>query len=49
MNNKTPEPAPLRVLIIGAGFAGLGLAMLLRRQGHEDFLILEKGDEPGGT
>ena len=47
--HKTPEQAPLRVLIIGAGFAGLGLAMLLRRRGEEDFLILEKGDEPGGT
>lgn len=49
MHNKTPEPAPLRVLIIGAGFAGLGLAMRLRQQGVEDFLILEKAAEPGGT
>ncbi|MBB2495833.1 flavin-containing monooxygenase [Aquipseudomonas ullengensis] len=49
MNNKTPEQAPLRVLIIGSGFAGLGLAMRLRQQGVEDFLILEKGSEPGGT
>ncbi len=49
MTNNTPEQAPLRVLIIGAGFAGLGLAMRLRQQGHEDFLILEKGEEPGGT
>ncbi|WP_068826049.1 flavin-containing monooxygenase [Pseudomonas sp. BMS12] len=49
MPNKTPETAPLRVLIIGAGFAGLGLAMRLRQQGVDDFLILEKGSEPGGT
>lgn len=49
MNNKTPEQTPWRVLIIGAGFAGLGLAMQLRRQGHDDFLILEQADEPGGT
>ncbi|HSC82900.1 MAG TPA: NAD(P)/FAD-dependent oxidoreductase [Pseudomonas sp.] len=49
MHNKTPEQAPLRVLIIGSGFAGLGLAMRLRQQGVEDFLILEKGSEPGGT
>jgi cation diffusion facilitator CzcD-associated flavoprotein CzcO len=50
MNNNTPEQqAPLRVLIIGSGFAGLGLAMRLRKQGENDFLILEKGSEPGGT
>lgn len=49
MNNKTPEQTPWRVLIIGAGFAGLGLAMQLRRQGYDDFLILEQADEPGGT
>ena len=49
MTHNTPEQAPLRVLIIGAGFAGLGLAMRLRQQGHEDFLILEKGEEAGGT
>lgn len=49
MHNTTPEQAPLRVLIIGAGFAGLGLAMRLRQQGEEDFLILEKGAEAGGT
>ena len=49
MTNKTPEPAPLRVLIIGSGFAGLGLAMRLRKQGENGFLILEKGSEPGGT
>ncbi|MGL4319133.1 MAG: flavin-containing monooxygenase [Pseudomonas sp.] len=49
MHNKTPEQAPLRVLIIGSGFAGLGLAMRLCQQGVEDFLILEKGSEPGGT
>ncbi|MBD9484267.1 NAD(P)/FAD-dependent oxidoreductase [Pseudomonas sp. PDM14] len=49
MHNNTPEHAPLRVLIIGAGFAGLGLAMRLRQQGMDDFLILEKAAESGGT
>lgn len=49
MSNNTPEHAPLRVLIIGAGFAGLGLAMRLRQQGIDDFLILEKAAETGGT
>ena len=40
MHNTTPEQAPLRVLIIGAGFAGLGLAMRLLQQGEEVFLFL---------
>ncbi|VVN82682.1 Baeyer-Villiger monooxygenase [Pseudomonas fluorescens] len=50
MTNKTTEQqAPLRVLIIGSGFAGLGLAMRMRQMGEEDFQVLEKGAEPGGT
>lgn len=49
MNNNTPEQTPLGVLIIGSGFAGLGLAMRLRQQGSDDFLILEKAAKAGGT
>lgn len=48
MNNNSRSAAPLRVLIIGAGFAGIGLAIKLRQAGIEDFLILEKADEVGG-
>lgn len=39
----------VRVLIIGSGFAGLGAAIRLRRDGREDFLVLERGSEVGGT
>eukprot|EP01031_Cornospumella_fuschlensis_P002486 gene2486-3108_t len=49
MNNNPQHPAPLRVLIIGAGFGGLGLAIRLQQCGIEDFLILEKADDLGGT
>ena len=42
MNNNPQHPAPLRVLIIGAGFGGLGLAIRLQQCGIEDFLILER-------
>lgn len=45
-NNSQP---PLHVLIIGAGFGGLGLAIQLQQAGIQDFLILEKADEVGGT
>lgn len=37
------------VLIVGAGFAGLGTAIRLRRAGRTDFAVLERADEIGGT
>ncbi|MBU0901503.1 flavin-containing monooxygenase [Pseudomonas spirodelae] len=49
MHNSTQRPAPLRVLIIGSGFGGLGMAIQLQKAGIEDFLLLEKAAEVGGT
>ena len=37
------------VLIIGAGFSGLCMAIKLREAGMNSFLILEKSDDIGGT
>ncbi|WP_305095389.1 NAD(P)/FAD-dependent oxidoreductase [Prescottella sp. R16] len=37
------------MLIVGAGFAGLGMALDLARSGERDFTILEKSDAVGGT
>ena len=37
------------IVIIGTGFAGMGAAMKLRASGREDFVILEKADDVGGT
>jgi cation diffusion facilitator CzcD-associated flavoprotein CzcO len=37
------------VVVVGAGFSGLGMAIQLRKDGREDFVILEKADEVGGT
>jgi cation diffusion facilitator CzcD-associated flavoprotein CzcO len=37
------------VVIIGTGFSGLGTAIQLKRDGREDFVILEKADDVGGT
>ena len=37
------------VLVIGSGFAGLGTAIRLAQQGREDFLVVERGSEVGGT
>ena len=49
MHSNPRTDAPWRVLIIGSGFAGLGLAMQLRQAGQEDFLLLEKAGDVGGT
>ena len=37
------------IVIIGAGFAGLGTAIRLRQAGIDDFEILERADDLGGT
>jgi cation diffusion facilitator CzcD-associated flavoprotein CzcO len=37
------------ILIVGAGFAGLGMAIQLKKAGVESFTILEKAGEVGGT
>jgi cation diffusion facilitator CzcD-associated flavoprotein CzcO len=38
-----------RVLIIGSGFAGICMAIQLIRSGFNNFQIIEKGDDLGGT
>lgn len=42
-------PAHTRVLVIGAGFGGLGLAIKLEERGVRDFLVVERGSDVGGT
>ena len=37
------------VLIIGAGFSGLGAAITLQKDGYTDFLVIERGNNVGGT
>src|SRR5690349_2621336 len=38
-----------RVVIVGAGFSGLGMAIVLTRAGIDDFVVLEQAEEGGGT
>lgn len=40
---------PLRVVVIGAGMAGILAGIKLREAGIEDFVIYEKADRVGGT
>jgi cation diffusion facilitator CzcD-associated flavoprotein CzcO len=37
------------IVIVGSGFAGLCMAIRLRQAGITDFVVLEKGDDVGGT
>ncbi|MBJ8339081.1 NAD(P)/FAD-dependent oxidoreductase [Antrihabitans sp. YC3-6] len=51
------EPAPTaqrripdyEVVVIGAGFGGIGTGIALQRRGIHDFVILDKWDQVGGT
>lgn len=38
-----------RIIVIGAGVAGIATAVTLQRAGFDDFTILEKGDDVGGV
>jgi cation diffusion facilitator CzcD-associated flavoprotein CzcO len=38
-----------QVIVIGAGFSGLNMAIRLRQEGHRDFLVLERAGDIGGT
>jgi cation diffusion facilitator CzcD-associated flavoprotein CzcO len=39
----------VQVAIIGTGFAGIGTAVRLKQMGIEDFVLLERADDVGGT
>jgi cation diffusion facilitator CzcD-associated flavoprotein CzcO len=39
----------VHVAIVGSGFAGLGMAIRLKRQGFDDFVVLERAGDIGGT
>ena len=44
-----PTDVDVGVVIVGGGFSGLAMAVALERSGHEDFLILERAREVGGS
>jgi len=47
MNDK--KTVRTRVLVVGAGFGGIGLGIKLQAAGLTDFIILEKSDRVGGV
>ena len=44
-----PSPEHVRVAIIGSGFSGLGTAIRLKQAGIDDFMVLERAADLGGT
>jgi cation diffusion facilitator CzcD-associated flavoprotein CzcO len=45
----THEPITTDVAVIGSGFSGIAMAVRLKRDGREDFVVLERADDVGGT
>ncbi len=37
------------IVIVGAGFGGIGMAIALKKAGYDDFVVLEKSGDLGGT
>ena len=48
VSGDTPQ-LDAEVVIAGAGFAGIGLAIQLRKRGFDSFLLLERANDVGGT
>ena len=37
------------IVIVGAGFGGIGMGIALKKAGYNDFVILDKAHDLGGT
>ncbi|WP_205874217.1 DUF4873 domain-containing protein [Mycobacterium camsae] len=48
-DTTSPEDLDVDVVVIGAGFGGLCAAITLREAGIDDFVVLEKAHDVGGT
>ena len=46
MNTISPD---YQIIVIGTGFSGLGMGIALKKAGINDFAILEKANDVGGT
>ncbi|MGH2482624.1 MAG: flavin-containing monooxygenase, partial [Ktedonobacteraceae bacterium] len=47
-NGHTPV-RHVHIAILGTGFAGLGMAIRLKKRGYDDFVVIERAAEIGGT
>src|SRR3981081_4161880 len=44
-----PLPGHVNVFVVGAGFGGLGAAIKLLQSGENQFLVVDRGPDVGGT
>ncbi len=49
IEDDTKGARHVHIAILGTGFAGVGMAIGLKRHGYNDFVVLEKASEVGGT
>ncbi len=49
MSAENGQSAHVDIAIVGSGFAGLGMGYRLKQEGVDDFVILERGEDVGGT
>ncbi|HVM28748.1 MAG TPA: NAD(P)/FAD-dependent oxidoreductase [Mycobacteriales bacterium] len=49
MTTAPALPARTRVLVVGSGFAGIATAVRLLERGTTDVVVVERGDDVGGT
>lgn len=49
MTSEREYEASTPIVIVGAGFAGLSMAIRLKQAGFSDFLVVEKNHDLGGT
>ncbi len=47
--HKGQKTNPYHVIISGSGFSGLGLAIRLKQEGLEDYIVFERDSQIGGT
>ena len=45
----SPESERVEILVIGAGYGGVGVGITLLKEGIDDFVIIEAEDDVGGT
>ena len=49
LRHRHPVTDEHSVVIVGAGFSGIGMAARLRAMGIDDFVVLDRGNDLGGT
>ena len=48
-NGQSPVRPRKSVAVVGAGFGGVGAAVMLRRAGYRDVTVFERGERVGGV